>query len=71
MTREWTEQTTAEAAEFYPTLTTAEIRRRQGLTAEQIGMAWEQGNTDALLDLRCQEDALTAEMHRRLVAGQV
>lgn len=66
---QWTDETDREAAEFYPTLSEREIRRRQDITAQQIGMAHRQGNEDALADLRRQEDALTREMMRRLQAG--
>lgn len=64
--RTWTETTTEEARAFYPTLTEAEIRRRQDLTRQLLGMAYEQRNDDAMLDLRAQERALTDEMLRRL-----
>jgi len=56
---------------FYATLTTAEIRRRQYLTRQEIEIAHRDGLTDALSALREQEDALTAEMVRRLQKGNM
>ncbi len=47
---QWTDETDREAAEFYPTLSEREIRRRQDITAQQIGIAHRQGNEDALAD---------------------
>jgi hypothetical protein len=69
--RQWTDKTDVEADEFFRTLSTAEIRRRQDLADEQIGMAHEQGKTDALADLQRMRDALSGEMMRRLDAGEV
>lgn len=63
--RRWTDDTDAEAATYYRTLSTAEIRKRQTLTQEQLGMAYEKELPDAMADLRRQEDALTREMLRR------
>jgi hypothetical protein len=61
----WTEETDRAAAELFKTLSTDEIRLRQGLAASQIRLAWEQKNERALADLRAMEDALTREMFRR------
>lgn len=66
---EWTDETDREAAEYCPTLSEREIRRRQDITAQQIVMAHRQGNEDALADLRRQEGALAREMIRRLRLG--
>jgi hypothetical protein len=63
--RHWTDETDREAAGFFPTLSTAEIRRRQDIAAQQIRLAWEQKNERAMTDLRRLQDALTAEMFRR------
>lgn len=61
----WTDQTDAEAVALFATMSEAEIRRRQDLTREQITLAHEQRNEDALADLRRQEDALTRAMLSR------
>lgn len=69
--RHWTEQTDAEAAEYFPTLSEKEIRRRQDLCQQQIQMAYEQRKADALEDLYRMEQALANEMLRRLDLGLV
>ena len=66
----WTDTTDVEAAEFFATLSEREIRTRQDLCTQQIGLAWKQRNDDALADLRRMEDALAAEMMRRLDEGR-
>lgn len=70
MTRHWNAETHREADQFYPTLSEAEIRRRQDLTRQQIEIAHRERLDDALADLHEQEDALTRDMLRRLEARQ-
>jgi hypothetical protein len=48
----------------------AQIRRNQDLVAQQISMAYEQKNTDALMWLQRAADEYANEMMRRLVAAQ-
>lgn len=64
--RHWTDKTTEEARHFFPTLTEAEIRRRQDIAAQQIRMAYDERNDDALADLQAMERELTHEMMRRI-----
>ena len=63
--RHWTAQTDAEADVLFPTLTTADIRRRQDLCHQQQRMAFDQKNEDAMADLAAMDDALFREMLRR------
>ena len=51
--------------EFFDKLSEKEIRRRQKLCEIQIGLAFEQRNTEALLRLREIEDQLMQAMLRR------
>lgn len=62
----WTNETDAKAKIFFDSLTESEIRRRQDLCAQQIKMAYDQKNADALTDLRRMEAALTESMLTRL-----
>lgn len=62
----WTEQTDLEAAQLFDTLSDKEIRSRQGITRDQIKIAFEKKNDCALLDLQRQDDALWRAMMRRL-----
>ena len=64
--KHWDDKTDKEAEIFFATLSEKEIRKRQDLCTQQIIMAFEQKNNDALADLRCMEDALTKDMMRRL-----
>jgi len=64
--KHWTDETDKEADIFFATLSIKEIRNRQEICSEQIGMAWKQRNDDALEDLRRMEDALTRSMAMRL-----
>jgi len=64
--QKWTNEVNKEADVFFHTLSETEIRWRQDLCIEQIGMAFKQKNTDALEDLRRMEDALAREMLRRI-----
>lgn len=66
MTTHWTDETDAEAVPFFDSLSTAEIRRRQDLCAQQKSIAYEQGNGDAMRDLDRMDQALTDAMLRRM-----
>jgi hypothetical protein len=68
MPRNWTPEVDAEADQFFRTLTMREIRKRQDLATQQMGMAYEQRKTDALLDCQAMHDALTREVARRSFA---
>lgn len=69
--KEWTEQTSAEAVEFFDSLPESEIRRRQDLASQQIALAHERLTgvlrDDAIHDLQKMQDALAASMMRRLL----
>jgi hypothetical protein len=65
MIQHWTDETEAQAAEYFQTLSLAEIRRRQDLVVQQIRLAWEQKNERASVDLCRMQDALTSEVFRR------
>lgn len=69
MTKRWTDETDREAEAFFPTLSEAEIRKRQDLCKQQQRIAFRSRNEDALADLGRMDDALAAEMGRRLDAG--
>lgn len=65
--RHWTDETTTEADVLFRTLTFADLRRRQSLCCQQMTMAYEQRNDDAMADLAAMSDALAAEIMRRHV----
>ena len=52
-------------SDFFDTLTEKEIRRRQDLCEQQIKLAFEQKNEEALNRLRKTETALTEALLRR------
>ncbi len=62
----WIDETDREARVLFASLPECEIRRRQDLCSQQIERAHAQRNTDALLDLRRMEDALTRSMLERI-----
>ena len=62
----WTDATDTEADVLFRTLTEHEIRTRQDLCSQQIRMAYDQRNADAMTNLHRMEDALQREMMRRL-----
>jgi hypothetical protein len=64
--RRWTDDTDKEADQFFATLSESEVRRRQDLCRQQIRLAFEQRNEDALADLDRMRDALTRTMLTRL-----
>ena len=61
----WDDETDAEAAEFFDTLSVPEMRKRQDLCELQLQMAWDQNNEAALADLHRMQDALFQSMMRR------
>ena len=66
--RHWTAETDIEAAELFDTLPTKEIRQRQSLCREQMGMIdnCPHGQLeDAMADMQAMENALFLAMMRR------
>jgi hypothetical protein len=61
----WIAETDRQADEFFATLTTEEIRRRQELARQQIRRAYEARNEGALADLTRMEAALIRAMLSR------
>ncbi|HJT32513.1 MAG TPA: hypothetical protein VJ783_10755 [Pirellulales bacterium] len=53
---------------FYAARPLDDIRRRQDLTAQQIGWAFEQRNDFALANLRVREELLRLAAERKLLA---
>lgn len=64
--RHWTEKTDREAQTFFATLSEREIRERQAICNEQIGMAYRERMEDALEDLQAMSEALARSMMERL-----
>lgn len=65
MAHHWTAETDAEADVLYRTFSIPKIRRYQDLAQQQIAMAAEQENDDAVADLNAMFDALVRELLRR------
>jgi hypothetical protein len=68
MTRHWTAETDAEAVVLFDSLPTKEIRQRQDLCRQQMGMidnapVWQR--EDSLADLIAMDEALFQAMMRR------
>lgn len=61
----WTDETDVEAAIYFDTLSTTEIRRRQDLCTAQLRLAFDQRNEHATIDLQRMQNALTDAVLRR------
>jgi len=64
--RHWTEKTDQEAQTFFATLSESQIRERQAICNEQIGIAYRERMEDALEDLQAMSEALARSMMERL-----
>ena len=64
--KNWSDEVDEKSKIFFSTLSEKEIRRRQDLCNQQIKMAYNQKNEDALYDLQRMQKALEREMMNRL-----
>lgn len=63
--RDYTAQDQQQVIDFFAAMSLKELRRRQDLTQQQIGTAFEQRNDDALANLRMLEALLAAAVDQR------